>query len=254
MPIDPVTILGVGAGLLSNGANMEAQKAANIMQLQFAEYMYDKQRRDALSDWNMQNAYNSPSAQMQRLAEAGLNPHLVYGKGADNVSTSVRSSQQGSSSPRAAQFNPQSLLLGSQLALQQAQARNINAEAEQKEQMLGFNVLNADLSNMKLQRDIESIIDDNRRKNQLHDFNLKRAFEDVLNLQARTKLTEQQINLVRQQFVNSGLEMKVKELDAKFAEAGIRPGDPLWMRALLEVINSAAGKSVWDLLRSFGSF
>ena len=31
--------------------------------------------------WNMQNAYNSPTAQMSRLRQAGLNPNLVYGSG-----------------------------------------------------------------------------------------------------------------------------------------------------------------------------
>lgn len=31
--------------------------------------------------WNMQNLYNSPAAQMRRYAEAGLNPHLIYGQG-----------------------------------------------------------------------------------------------------------------------------------------------------------------------------
>lgn len=32
--------------------------------------------------FNMVNEYNAPKAQMQRLEEAGLNPNLVYGKGA----------------------------------------------------------------------------------------------------------------------------------------------------------------------------
>lgn len=31
--------------------------------------------------WNMQNAYNTPAAQMERLKDAGLNPMLVYGNG-----------------------------------------------------------------------------------------------------------------------------------------------------------------------------
>lgn len=30
--------------------------------------------------WHMQNEYNTPAAQMQRLKEAGLNPNLVYGQ------------------------------------------------------------------------------------------------------------------------------------------------------------------------------
>lgn len=31
--------------------------------------------------WNLQNAYNSPAAQMERFKAAGLNPHLIYGQG-----------------------------------------------------------------------------------------------------------------------------------------------------------------------------
>lgn len=31
--------------------------------------------------WDLQNAYNSPEAQMERLKKAGLNPNLVYGSG-----------------------------------------------------------------------------------------------------------------------------------------------------------------------------
>lgn len=31
--------------------------------------------------WNLQNQYNDPVAQMERLSNAGLNPNLVYGGG-----------------------------------------------------------------------------------------------------------------------------------------------------------------------------
>ncbi len=33
-----------------------------------------------LYQWNLENQYNSPAAQMQRYAEAGLNPNLIYGQ------------------------------------------------------------------------------------------------------------------------------------------------------------------------------
>lgn len=36
--------------------------------------------------WNMQNEYNHPRQQMQRLQEAGLNPNLVYGGGVSGAS------------------------------------------------------------------------------------------------------------------------------------------------------------------------
>lgn len=38
----------------------------------------------ALQNWNRENAYNSPEAQMQRYLAAGLNPNLVYGAGASS--------------------------------------------------------------------------------------------------------------------------------------------------------------------------
>lgn len=42
-----------------------------------AEYQYTKD----LEMWNKGNEYNSPTAQMTRLKQAGLNPNLVYGSG-----------------------------------------------------------------------------------------------------------------------------------------------------------------------------
>lgn len=44
---------------------------------EMAEYQYSKD----LEMWNRGNTYNSPTAQMDRLKQAGLNPNLVYGQG-----------------------------------------------------------------------------------------------------------------------------------------------------------------------------
>lgn len=43
--------------------------------------MYRAQRFNQ-DNWNLQNEYNHPSQQMQRLREAGLNPNLIYGTSA----------------------------------------------------------------------------------------------------------------------------------------------------------------------------
>lgn len=48
-----------------------------------------RNRQNALDDWNRQNEYNSPAAQMQRYKEAGLSPHLIYGQ--TNTAPPVRS-------------------------------------------------------------------------------------------------------------------------------------------------------------------
>ena len=46
----------------------------------------------AMEKWNRENEYNSPSAQMQRLTDAGLNPHLAYGS-VGNASSGIGSHQ-----------------------------------------------------------------------------------------------------------------------------------------------------------------
>lgn len=78
-------------GLLSN----RSQSRTNQMNMNFQREMYARQRADALSDWDRQNAYNSPIAQMDRFKAAGLNPNLIYGQMSN--SPSVRSSSDGSS-------------------------------------------------------------------------------------------------------------------------------------------------------------
>lgn len=68
----------VGGSLLdraTSAANIDRQGSYDRS---LAEYTFGKN----LEMWNMQNAYNSPQQQMQRLKEAGLNPNLVYGNGA----------------------------------------------------------------------------------------------------------------------------------------------------------------------------
>jgi len=80
-------ISGIGS-LLQGGINFGTQKY-NIDKTiranrEMAEYQYNKD----LEMWNKGNLYNSPLEQMKRLREAGLNPNLVYGTGAQGNTTS----------------------------------------------------------------------------------------------------------------------------------------------------------------------
>lgn len=63
-----------------------AQKRSFEYNMQMAQYQNEVNREN----WHMQNQYNTPSAQMARLKEAGLNPNLVYGGGsAQTPATSI---------------------------------------------------------------------------------------------------------------------------------------------------------------------
>lgn len=101
MPIPAAVIPAIGS-LVDSTIGGLFQGAANRKNRKFQEKMYHWQRADALADWNMQNEYNSPGAQMARLKEAGLNPNLVYGNGGSQVqAATVRSASatQGQEQP-----------------------------------------------------------------------------------------------------------------------------------------------------------
>lgn len=106
MPLPLLPLIGIGAGLLGQGINAASTAANNRKQREWNEKMYGIQRRDSLADWTMQNEYNSPQAQMQRLKDAKLNPNLVYGQGAvANSSSGVRSTEAKSWNPQAPQVD-----------------------------------------------------------------------------------------------------------------------------------------------------
>jgi len=82
--MEPISAAIAGsASLVGQGLNALFQGKMNKRAERFSREIYSKQRADSLSDWHMNNAYNDPSAQMSRLSNAGLNPNLVYGNGAD---------------------------------------------------------------------------------------------------------------------------------------------------------------------------
>lgn len=62
---------------ISGIAGMAAQHSANETNKELAKYAFEQNEKM----WHMQNEYNDPSAQMERLRKAGLNPNLVYGNG-----------------------------------------------------------------------------------------------------------------------------------------------------------------------------
>jgi len=107
MAVDPATISAI-AQSANSAMNFLGTAIANKKARKWQLQDYAMQRRDALADWQMMNQYNTPAAQMQRLKEAGLNPNLVYGNGADAQSGPIRSVDTKTVVPQ-----PQSFDLGS---------------------------------------------------------------------------------------------------------------------------------------------
>lgn len=71
-----------GLGTAVSGAVGLGEDELNAQyQAELNEKAANKQFARNLEMWNLNNAYNDPAAQMERLQKAGLNPNLVYGGG-----------------------------------------------------------------------------------------------------------------------------------------------------------------------------
>lgn len=164
LPLAGLAISGLGlwSGGRQNKRNIKFQKEQNLEDRRWERYMYDVKRKDALSDFDLQNAYNSPEQQMQRLKEAGLNPHLVYGSGATTEGATVRSSTGAGGNQAAPKVDnsyvskslsiiPQTMLMQGQLENMAAQRENIQSQTALniKEQL----VKDMQIANMGLQNE-----------------------------------------------------------------------------------------------------
>lgn len=74
--------MGIFSSLINSITNVGLTGMTNAANEQAATTAYNR----GIEQWNRENAYNSPTAQMERLKQAGLNPNLVYGGGATTLS------------------------------------------------------------------------------------------------------------------------------------------------------------------------
>lgn len=126
-------LIGQGVSALSTMLTNRAQKKTNLD-------IYNTQRQDALADWNKQNQYNSPAAQMQRYKDAGLSPHLIYGQ--QNTAPAIRSTEA-----KAPQFMAPNIDVSGAAnpLLVQAQLKNIEANTIKTLSETDFKNLNTKL-------------------------------------------------------------------------------------------------------------
>lgn len=69
----------IAASLISGGASLLGSFGSSYLSNSAATRQQNRQNDYNLSMWSLENQYNSPTAQIQRLKEAGLNPNMIYG-------------------------------------------------------------------------------------------------------------------------------------------------------------------------------
>lgn len=89
----------IGGGAIGAGIGMIGSAISQAQNYKYSKKLMELQYQQNLDLWNKQNEYNAPTAQMQRLQAAGLNPNLVYGSNVVGNSSNNTSTSLGSVSP-----------------------------------------------------------------------------------------------------------------------------------------------------------
>ncbi len=117
----------LGSATVMAGANLLSTHMTN----QANERMQQQQNMWNLEQWNRNNAYNHPAAQMQRLKAAGLNPDLMYGQNSGGAMGNSSSPAQGTQPiPKQPFFLDPTMF--AQLGLIDAQKKNVDADTQVK--------------------------------------------------------------------------------------------------------------------------
>lgn len=267
----PIAAAAIQAG--SSIAGAAAQSSMNKATREWNERMYAMQRNDALIDWNRQNEYNSPAAQMERFKAAGLNPNLIYGQ--TNEAPAVRSTDVKSWNPTAPNYAAgigNGLLSGlsayQDMTMQDEQIKNL--QAQRQNMALDSLIKGADIfsKNLKNAKDVELFdtykqtalemlrglttrtdiaISEEARNAALHAPNLLGAFEKIANISADTAKKRAEIANLK----GSGV---LQDLEIALRNKGMSWSDPLWARMIMQFAGDKplpdVIKGMWNNLRN----
>lgn len=263
-------LVAAGVAAASAGAQTYAQGKMNKKTREFSEKMYNKQRQDAITDFDKTNQYNSPAQQMQRLREAGLNPHLIYGgggatsnaapiRGADYPTPEQRTPNVGAilTDPVNAyietqRFTGQQALINAQTLKTLAETDTKNFDLGQKQKLADTqakllesilqgkqidNYVNVEKNareNVKLTSDLAEATQ--RIAKSISDIDLQgmmkeKGNEEIKNIQQmRTKVDAEVSNLIK--------DGRIKDFEIKLNQLGFTKSDPIYARLAQTLVES----------------
>lgn len=243
--------------LLGSAVNAVGSLIGNAQQnnynQQMAQYNYDMQRQLAeeayqrdLNMWNKQNAYNAPSAQMDRLRAAGLNPNLVYGNGVTGNNSSAPPRARVPNADLRYQYQSPIAALAPVLSnyfdlkIKQAQYDNLQSIVEQnkvKNGLIGAQTATELERAKKISQDYQSSLFDYELKRELRPYsvdyqklqndvlraNLSKIFQDTTTSRYQSQFLQKQIDYYADKII-------LQQLDLMDRRKGIRSQDHIGWR------------------------
>lgn len=210
----------IGAGL-SAAASIWGQARANKANRELAEY----QNQWNLEQWQRQMEYNLPKNQMQRLRDAGINPHMAYAKGTINNVTNQRPTAAKAADQKSVIPNMSLAQLMLQMKMQEAQINNLNA------QTANTNQSTQNLAQGKKSMQYETL---NKTIAALQDYRYKKQLKT--NMQNSNLNTSAQRDILEIQYL---MENKKWE---QFRDHNILNSDNYYIRKFGDEVSSLLGK------------
>lgn len=184
-------LLGAGMDSSSQRKTNEANYQIAQMNNEFNEKMMEKQMAYNTEMWNKQNEYNDPSAQRQRLEDAGLNPYMML----DGGSAGIASSVNGVTPPTAQAVNMEAPKVGGQISRAITDALNYDLAKEKQHEEVKNLQQNRELQRIQVMKQLDNLMEDTynkRLKNDLQKIQNNYA-EDMMNADFRAKELDNQI-------------------------------------------------------------
>lgn len=198
---------------------IQAQKEENAANRRYNLMLAEKQNRWNLEQWQRNNDYNTPSAVMLRLREAGVNPHMYYSKGNAMGGVSTVSPEMTAGAP-SSPIDTSGLLQqrtygdAIQKAMEQsllvASVRKTNAEAGLVDQKRETEVYNTDIFKS-----------DAAFRNALNGSSLRLTGMDIELKGSQRKLTDGQVGMLRYESAFLQKQMDKIDMENKQMEATI---------------------------------
>lgn len=196
--------------------------------------------------WNMQNEYNHPSAQMERLRQAGLNPNLIYGTPSGSAVGNA-----GNIAPAKGHDvkfdNPlSSLLMYADARMRHVQTDNLRTQntvmlqdaALKAAQTSGELIRNSKSKvEYEVARDLQKTSVD-YQKEALRRLELQSIGQELDNRFKDQTLKDKAIEIMyrariaREALTGSRLDNELKRLDRDLKKIGIEKGDPWYFRIM----------------------
>jgi len=246
MPIDPVTgaIIGSTTSLIGNLVQNRTNRRLAEEQRQWNVKQWNREKQHAIDMWNMENAYNHPAEQMKRFAAAGLNPHLIYGKGsAGNASPISTPSVQGYNRAEANNIAQGVDFFQNFVNFRHIQAQTDNVEANTVvARQEAYNRAQEGISKaVKADVDLATKADMIRQAKALAD----KAFYDAdirdaesygawLDLGTKKRTQQSREKLVEQQLKNAILTGDLRQLEKNLNSIGLQKHDNYFIRMMAQ--------------------